>query len=530
MSQPAGVVGLTVWFHRGLYVGRDQGERPEEHPTTARLHSALVAAAAAAPGGLTPNRLRALEWLESHPPRYLSIPETLPADTEPLFHYRNTGRTYLKNVPIKDPGTGTGKKSKAVIDLHKAHVRYLYGTLVLGPVCWGWDAGDVPDDVTAVLADLASRVFYLGSAESHAKMHWGPLHWVTHRGLDTGERIGLGAKDVQAPRPGRTDELVALNRKLAVEREASIAKESKARTKSDAVPTTDGDRAQKAAFAGLDLRRKVGVDWYMPVGQAVEAEEVDDVPWPRGVWIPLDKSIGTADRVNVARQLHRALVNLFAVAAVDAEVPAWVTGHHEYEYANNVAYQYIPPLEVTGVRHSRGTSGGLLVLLPPECDPTTRDTVVDMAGEFWPLRTYGPGSPVPVNPGRWWLPPADGSQRLWRTYPLMLSDTKGVAPALALAVKHLFRDRSQLPRYAVVTASRRDNVQIGDFYPAPKKWKTAPTANPAKPDKPVIGYTALIALDDTVNPCAALALGKTRHMGGGLLLPVDVPDLKAMTG
>jgi CRISPR-associated protein Csb2 len=524
------VVGLTVWFYRGLYVGRDQGERPEEHPTTARLHAALVAAAASLPGGLTPNKMRALEWLESNPPRYLSIPETVPADNEPLFHYRNTGRTYLKNVSVED-ATGTGKKSKAVIDLQKARVRYLYGTVMLGPVCWGWDVGDVPEDVAAVLADLAARVFYLGSAESHARMHWGPVHAVTHRAHGAGERIGLGAKDVQAPRPGRTGELVELNRKLAAAREASIARDRKARAKvSDTIPTTDGDKAQKAQAAGLDLRQKVGVDWYAPANWSWETEETDDLPWPRAVWIPLSKAIGTADRARVAYRLHGALVNLFAADAVGAEVPAWVTGHHEYEFANNVAYQYIPPFEVTGARHSRGTSGGMLVLLPPECDPPTRDKVAVMAGEFWPLRGYGPGSPVPVNPGQWWLPPADGGRRLWRTYPLMLSDTRGKDMALALAVKHLFRSRAQPPRYAVITASRRDNFQIGDFYPTPRRRRTAdPATGTAKREAPVTGYTAVIALDDTVSPCAALALGKTRHMGGGLLLPVDVPDLKATT-
>jgi CRISPR-associated protein Csb2 len=145
---------------------------------------------------------------------------------------------------------------------------------------------------------------------------------------------------------------------------------------------------------------------------------------------------------------------------------------------------------------------------------------------------------------RFWSPPAPGTIRLWRTVPAAVPETRGprdgewnFAHAALLSLGFTWKDQHRLPRVqgrgdayhrglaaavseAGVAVVHTKAVRTGDVDRYVHKVNEHAVVRP---------YTACLSLGSLAGPGTILAIGQSRHLGGGLLIPLDVPEGTAVT-
>ena len=139
-----------------------------------------------------------------------------------------------------------------------------------------------------------------------------------------------------------------------------------------------------------------------------------------------------------------------------------------------------------------------------------------------------------------WSPPQPGTIRLWRTVPAAIPDTRGsresewnFAHAALLSVGFVWKDqKGRLPRIS----GRGDAyyrglaAAVSDAGVAIVHAKAIRTSNAGRyvhkvnADAVVRPYTACLSLGSLAGPRTIAAIGQSRHLGGGLLIPFDVPE------
>jgi CRISPR-associated protein Csb2 len=145
---------------------------------------------------------------------------------------------------------------------------------------------------------------------------------------------------------------------------------------------------------------------------------------------------------------------------------------------------------------------------------------------------------------RFWSPPAPGAIRLWRTVPAAVPETRGsrdgewnFAHAALLSLGFAWKDQRRLPRVqgrgdayhrglaaavseAGVAVVHARAVRTGDAGRYVHRVNEHAVVRP---------YTACLSLGSLAGPGTVLAIGQSRHLGGGLLVPLDVPEGIAVT-
>ena len=156
----------------GAYRARTPGEHLDPVPSPARLHSALLCAAATGPRArldgdrLHPNDddLGTLEWLEQHPPDGVALPRTAEVRTS-TYGYRREGTLVVEG-------------GRAPFD--KVVPRAMVGLVAVdGPFAWTWREPP-PAEVRQSLDALCGDVSHLGNAETPVRLHVGEAS-PTHR-------------------------------------------------------------------------------------------------------------------------------------------------------------------------------------------------------------------------------------------------------------------------------------------------------------------------------------------------------------
>jgi CRISPR-associated protein Csb2 len=481
----------------------------------ARLHAALLCAAAAGPRAIEADgQLRpcepdhaALQWIEEHPPDGIRLPR----------RWRNN----TSAIAFRDEGLL--KKSKAVWGVKKNGKPAGMSVAMDGPMAWIW-RDTPPEPVAAALTALCGDVSHLGMAESPARVWTGvgetlqPTHvWDTEASLFGGSGAGV---DVVAPAPGRGAVLAAAH--------AAVVGSAPS-VKADVVKTDE--QSVRTAISGEAVRMLR----YMPHGGPVST-----APWST-VWLaPLDKPVEPEERVAWAVAVHRAVIGIIGDGA-----PQVITGAYPQSAprpANRVAIQFLD----AGMpfAQAKGAPSTLAVMLPR--DATDMDVQV-LGAALSRLRVVRrPGGEQRTVVGQiavttaedFWPAPRPGLRRWWITAPAAVADNRpprgtwSVADTVATSVGLVWRDtfpitgRSDARYRALAHAVSERGVRVswaslitsGDLRRFVHKIQRGTVLQP---------YRALLSLGSLAGEQTLVAIGQSRHLGGGLLTPVDLPPGEA---
>ncbi len=493
---------VRVAFPGGVYRGGELGQ-PEELPSPARVHAAFVSAAGGGPAARTDSRVlvaseadrEAVAWLESHPPLGLIAPAVKQVSYAAVRH-----RVRLA-VDVK----GTH-------DLHRDETSFEPFSAMAGPVVFAWP---LPDPVVRErLAALATEITHVGRADSTAVVA------VIEGEFDASQpgaltlAAGRGPGQVlRVAQPGRFDALVDAHRRstrLAGARHGAGLKSKQAR---DEPVAGAADRA--TALCRFEIQAPVG-NW--------PYEQLWEVPfesrWPA-------RSMEIDRRVATAVSVHRALV-----AAIGDDVPSFVTGRDGEG-----------PLIGTGhltIQFARAAPGEELKLwlgIPPDVPAADRAELLT-ALESGPVVRVGRrlirlGAPQRIGSALDCWPQSEAA---WATEVPLVLDAPGTPrhgpwtldDAVVCSVGYAMRgplERSGLPwgngwefRGTLVRHLRERGVHARAFR------VTGPASryvHRGREGDLLVAAHAVVRLGE-LDPGGRglLALGRARHLGGGLLRPL----------
>lgn len=495
-------LSIIARFPLGIYKGHREDGRPDPFPTTARLHSSLTHSAGKGctaiedHGRLRPHALSlaALEWLEEHPPAAVCMPASWRVSRAETFAWRDEGTPTRK---------GTSYKTARLTSSGMA-VRGAYG--------WLWE--DVPPAVYERVAALCEDVACLGEGDCPVVLEVAPFE-PTHRLTQGTELRPMGKLPIKSPQAGRT----------AVLEDAHRA----------ANPTKGPSAAADRFILGRHpapsrvMQERIGIQYYKRTVSAPSA-----VPWTHSLILPTRRGIPQAEVVAWCVALHRALVSRLEQA------PASITGKYSSSApkpANRVAIQYLQPVAMDRLEH-----GGFVLLLPSGLPAGDLDMIRTATARR--IRLYRgadreivldeavPGS----DPANFWPEPPEGLRHSWSPVSALMPETRRqtsgrprtLQEAAFLSVAFTFRDALEpvtaghdrygplidqvVARGVRVTRTRL----IGDSRIERYAHKL-PDTLVAQP------YTALIDLGDLAPSRALIAIGQSRHLGGGLLQPLYSP-------
>lgn len=508
---------LLARFPLGVYQAHRANGRPDPFPDVARLYSALVSAAGTGSTAhsvgerLAPSEAAAgaLRWFEANPPTHLSLPpRTRPGRR--VTSYRQDGVIEKAKGVVKPRVVG-----KDVGDT----------VTVAGPLAWIWEI-DIPSGVRDVLDALCADVAYLGESDSPVVLEFGSAT-ATHR-LDPGAgAFATLGEPVRTPITGRLDELERAHQSAYPAARPSASAD---RHSFSELPAP----AAVAATACLVQRR------YIPI----DAEPVS-APWPHAWILPVHGRVRSSEIVPWCVTLHRALAARIAEPAPSVVTGRFVTG--QARPANRVAIHYLDPSLRPLLAGGNLVAGqaALLVCFPADGDIEDRRAVEGALNGLTSLYRKDARMQlepvVPVDAARFWLQCPVETIRLWTSVTPIVPETRpqpgtwSLADAAKLSVAFVARD--QIPsvsgrgerRYRGLVAAIEDRrIGVGRIgrVTDPRVERYAhklPESLIAQP------YHALFHLGTLWHPQAFVAVGQSRHLGGGLLAPLDVPQAIAAT-
>lgn len=494
---------IIAHFPLGTYHGHAADGELDLLPSPARLHAALLNAAAQGPrarierDGLAPSDddRAALAWVETNPPDALRLPAMLVNNT-PVVAYRAEGML--------------GKQAFKV-----RRDRAAESVALGGPVAWIWDE-EPPPPVRDALSDLCGDVSHLGTAESPVVLRVGTVAPTHSLDRAASRFVGEGL-DVLVPRPGRSEALEVAHRSAV-----------------GPVPSATSDRAKadETARRSPVTGAAVATARYVPI-EALRAQ----APWPSVVLLPVDEDIAPPARLAWCVALHRALVSLIGDGA-----PPLVTGRYPSGVrrpANRLAIQYLHgslPLA-----SPLGSRGAFALLVPSGVDPEELRLLGRAIRSLSELRlsrtrVVPVGDAVHAIAGdQFWRPVPSGHVRVWVTEPAAVPDSRRagraswtLGDAALLSLGLVWRDELAQPGsgsawYARLAQAARDHgacVLAAHKLVGSRLDRFVHRIADGTVAQP---YRAVLALGSLAGERTIVAIGQSRHLGGGLLVPLDVP-------
>lgn len=507
-------VSITARFPLGVYHGHASDGSPDPLPSPARLLSALVSTAQTGTSALKDGRMSdrvamALTWMEEHPPNGLHVPDTLPVSlaTDDRIAYRDMG-TIEKSRP-KTAG-------KNISD----------GYAINGAVGWVWK--DMPDEVRAALAQLCEDVPCLGEMDSPVVMSTEEIESNWYLDADA-TAFTPGGMRLQIPGPGKLRTLKEMHEQSHPSKTPSAASDRFR-------PSGDTVRVFPVFEECLRTAR------YFSVKDSGQRDE-GGAPWRDALILLADDGTGRElapeRRLSWCVAFHRALV-----ARIGDGAPPVVTGRYPDGIpvpANRVAIQYVPSsvLLQSVVQGAFDTPGAFLIMLPKGASDEEREVILQALEGMTQLRSRWAEArlrpPDEVFDARmFWRPPAPGTKRLWSPTPVAVPEVTrqrgewSFEDAILLSLGFVWREALQpAPRgtqgYRLLVAHARD-------YGAGVMWHHRVAKNPGsyvhKMPESVVAqpYTALMDTGGLMTDTEVVAVGQSRHLGGGLLVPADIPS------
>ncbi len=503
-----GSIALTARFPLGVYHGHSADGSPEQLPSPARFFSALVSAAWTSSGSglLTRAAENALAWLEDHPPTGLRLPLSMPM-TDPSIRriaYRDTG------ILEKDSPKKAGKEISEGIALN-------------GEIAWTWE--NMPPEVQDSLRELCADVPHLGEADSPVILEFVNDVRPTWRLNPRATAFTAGGLRLPIAVPGRA-------RALARAHEAAYPTKS---------PTISDDKYKKTESvvifpSPLDC---LSTAHYEPVGQETSVGEF--LPWGDVIVFLADDGSGqeieSSRRVDWCVGFHKAIISRIGDGA-----PAMVTGRYPEGAAipaNRLAIHYLPAsVLVQSVIGDTGAPGAFFIMLPQGIASGETDVILGaLAGmrqvrSRWGLARLEPLDEI-HSAASFWREPAPGTSRLWSPTPAAVPEVVrqrgewSFESAILLSLGFVWRE--ELKSVGRGPQGYRDLVSQVRERRASVMWYQRVTRRPSayshKMPQGMVAqpYRALIDAGDLLPDCALAAVGQSRHLGGGLLAPADLP-------
>lgn len=503
---------ITARFPLGIFLGHRPDGARAEFPDTARLHAALTHAAGqgstAETDGLElrprADAIAALKWLEEHPPAELRLPGHTPVASAVGGRSPRAWR---------DEGVIEGQQKPWSRRVAKPQSD---AVALAGPIGWGWEE-EVPDEVRSILDQLCADVSCLGEADSPAvleiadRSNWEP----THR-LDLGDTAfpAPGGVAVRTPVSGRFDELEGLHRAANPLKRPSVAQDRHAWGARPSSHAPDEAKVREHVYRTPDV--------------------VPDAPWAHVITIPVEGDAKAVDAVAWSVALHRAIV-----ARMPGGAPAMITGRHggRPPHSNRVAIHLVQPHPL---RADESPVPTFAVMLPPEIDDTELALLQRaLTGTRRVYRREGDlvlGTKEFQSTDSFWKPPRDDDVRRWRPTPALVPEVRkqggagwSLQDAVALSVGHVFRNSfarfvdSQAPRYRGLARVMRDHGVRGCDLRVVRDSNVSRFVHKTPRDLVVQPVVGLVDVGNLVAPTTLFAVGQSRHLGGGLMIPEDIP-------
>lgn len=497
---------LIASFPLGTYYGHRSDGSVEAFPTPARLHAALLSAAALGPhseaGKLSDAALQALWWLEKHPPTGLFQPNTV--DLDPSRERRS----------YRDVGT-FAKDTKTKVVRKKIEDRPISdGVAISAPFGFVWN--DVPDDIRKTLIAIAEDIPYLGESHSVAIVTAGEVE-PNLLLSPTANCFTPEAHARQVPTEGRTDTLIeAYNEQYG---KRSVPK-SQYKFKQSQAPLSE-----------IPTQSCTTEAWYEPA----QLPTSTDSPWSIAYLFSLNATIEKRDRVTLCTRMHKALISLLSFGAAPI-----ITGKYNQEVrqpANRLAIQYLTP-QLSQLLGLRGPH--LALFVPTGTSPSDLAQIrksVEIS-QIWSKRigridVSFTGSTRSAS--YFWPAPKPGCLRIWETEMPIIPETRIVkrgtrtwtlGDSALLSAGFVWRDRfstegSRQARYRLLRDQvEQQGMQVLATHPVTRNARNY--AHHTHASVPVQPYHAVIDLGALSNTQAAVMLGQSRHLGSGLLKPIDV--------
>lgn len=493
------VLEISVTFPQGAYSGSELGAA-ERFPSPARLHEALLAAAAGGPWGVPDGRVlvacdrhrEALEWLEQHEPLGV-VPPASELTVPRAVRYR------WRASPIVLMDTAFEPRSA-----------------LAGPIRYLWPAA--PAAVEEALREIAGEVTHVGRADSIALVY---VRQTTRSTASSGiyrlaARRGPGLV-MRVPGAGRTGALVKAHRAACV--------------RGGHATGPIGRQAYDVQVTGANEQHTVLRRFAPP--QA-------DIDWPyTEVWAlkvdaPSSEALLQPElRVSAAVGIHRALIN-----AIGEDVPPFITGRDGDGPLRGAGH-----LAIQVARDDRSRKVVALLALPPDVPDADRATLRAALGSSLRAGARRRGKRTI------WFSIEDVQERpampFWTTAgPLMRTAAPMVldAPGHPRNAPWTLEDAVLCSLgYAMRGVLERSGVNWGGGWAfrrrlveTLRKEYGAAAVVRRVPD-PASRYAHRIAAGDLAVAVHAvvrlgklapvnggfLALGRARHLGGGLLVPIE---------
>lgn len=501
---------IRAEFPLGTYRGAGPDGRPDRMPSVARLHAALLCAAGYGPRaqpsgeGMGPSEADevALRWLEEHPPDAVSIP-AMRVNTGRVLAYREDGTLTggKKALRFNKPAKGAG--SSVAFD---------------GAFTWSWSE-DPPDEVAAAFTALCPDVPHLGTTES-------PVRLVTLAEGDRPTHRRDPDAGIFAVQPGETLDVPVGGRltELAAAHAATIRPPTAAQ---------DRHKTNERSTSAVPPRAALAPARFHALGAPSP-----DAPWTQVVLLPLRTEVAEREKVRWAVATHRALI-----ATIGEGAPPVLTGAYPPGTArpvNRVAVQIVDAHPAVDLH---GAPAALALMIPHDAASVDVATILDAATELNAVR--GPGGarnqiesrPWTVPGGLFWDDSAPDTVRVWRTAVPAVPDTRGDGPgwtfthAALLSLGFVWRGSVQLPdppgraaqrHRALVAAVNAGAAVVLDAAPL-RTSRAHDYVHRVNEHAVVRPYRACLVLGSFGGNRMLQAIGQSRHLGGGLLGPIDVP-------
>jgi len=418
---------------------------------------------------------------------------------------------------------------------------------------WVWEVKP-PQEIASALDDLCPDVAYLGQSDSPVRLwtHVSEQVNTTHR-RDPAPRISTshyGDIEIAAPRSGRTQVLTATyDNQLATKLPSVSRDQANTSLEDEVVPPI--------------VSQKLGLDRYVPITPQARSTE-SKAPWSQAWILPFTikgedptAEIDQTEKVAFAVALHRTLISMFS-----GDAPSLLTGQYTdgvKRPANRLALQVInnSPLLATAARFEPGAPDtndviarqALVIAVPAGADIYDLQVIANAVNAVKHVHAHHKtidiiprlhSSPArSIDATKFWLPPTNGFRRFWNVLPAVVETRRQRGPwtlsdAVSLSVGLVWRDLLADPslrgeqRYRQILASTHEQgvrvitaKQIHETHVERFVHKTPPDMMP-------LPYTAIIDIGDlTPEQTEFVAIGQSRHLGGGLLIPCDVPEIVA---
>lgn len=495
---------LSARFPLGVYYGHKQDGSIDRVPSPARLHAAFLNAAAQ--GRLSDNGqpseqgLEALQWLEENPPVALFQPETfVTGGISTRFAYRADGRIDTKT---KRP---------------KVQQRRVSDGIAVGDF-FGYKWTNAPDQVVQTIGVLCEDVACLGEAQSLVILEL--LEFEPNLELDPeGHAFKIGGIARDIPTQGRTQHLINAYNASFGRKEPSVSR--------DKFSGSEDHVSYKPPTQGTS------VAWYKTANQNTPDA---DAPWIEAHFFELDRALPQKYWVELCTAMHRALV-----AQTGSNVSSFITGKYSSKNsarpANRLAIQYLPESVTTDF----GLNGPAIVLFIPKGVTSEDLSQIQRArhiSRLWSQR-FGKVAIRYANISRkgdsFWKATPDGYVRTWVPLSPVIPETRrlksdpqwSLNDSGLLSLGYVFRDT-----FDIHSSGEQKYIDYRDAVSAKgAKVRNAKVAVGRSADfvhrihqsVPIQPYTAEFHLTNLASDTSAIMVGQSRHLGGGLLIPVDTP-------